>query len=326
VILNEDSPGYSYYKPMLLFFSIVILIGYIIIIGGFSSALSVNLNENTSLDKSDRQYWIHYYMFYLFGLIPPIYGIICAARGRPLGELYIAFCLLAAMNLGAIYFDSGIMVNKCNRTNDFPDQLYKLCHSYKSVISGCFFFTVGLIGSLFAKRRVNYPEQYSAIHFAAILISSIFSLIGTIIICVGFFALFVGAFESIQAPSWVYGYYTQFFIFIFFGMISPLFGIICGAKKIPLGELYSFFIIFGVLFCGAVLFLSGYNVNSCNNSNGYSVYEHYDPIFASSTNRFDSEFKGELEKICLSFTISFSGSLIYILGTLVSLISKRVTG
>jgi len=132
-------------------------------------------------------------------------------------------------------------------------------------------------------------------------------------------AFFMPAYARIPAPISVYSYYTQFFIFIIIGLLCSIYGIVCGAKKTALGELYLIFAIIAVIFAGAVLFLSAYNTYSC-----YSVFDAYDSVILNSNNI--KAIEREYFNICSSFKITLSGSLAFVIGTLLAFIGKRHTG
>jgi len=78
--------------------------------------------------------------FFIFSIIPPIYGIVCAIKDRPLGELFSGFAILAATCLGAIFYNAGMEATVCNTTFIYTESDIKGCHAIRSTIAGCFFF------------------------------------------------------------------------------------------------------------------------------------------------------------------------------------------
>jgi len=147
------------------------LVGVLISIAGFSFLMTIFKSHGykSSIFSNYSQFPI----FFILGLASSIYGIVFAAKKKPLGYQYALLTTINALFLGSVLFYSGYAIYTCNwqynsfyyynvfqwKNNEgyFNDVTTNslLCNSVKADFGGAFLYTLATLISLIGKNYKN---------------------------------------------------------------------------------------------------------------------------------------------------------------------------
>jgi len=254
----KDSPEISNNgKKIYIGASIICLVGIVLVI----IAIAVNDGVFTL-----SQYTLpHEIIFILFGFLCVIYTFFCIKKGKALNELYTAFALIALAGSGAICHNSVLVLDYCIYF------VYTSCNSDRLNFAGAFIFAISTIILNAYKDRTRTAYQPKSIEkFNRILILlSVIAIIGVVIV--------LGVTIITKAEN---KFLYLCILFIIFGLLVGIYGIVCGIKKKLINFLYSIFLSIAISMCGPIIFFSGYYTSFCIKYD-YDCGSDYATLFGS---------------------------------------------
>jgi len=133
---------------------------------------------------------------------------------------------------------------------------------------------------------------------------AVLAIVGAFVSAIAFVFLidrYEDTIKSLPLQSSIGEPYTGYILFILLALVSSVYAIYRGFKKLSLKEWYTFMILFAMLFCGFSMFHSGsiiFNDNICLNSN-FNV-----------------------PKFCNTYSAFFGGTLLYTAGVVITVVAK----
>jgi len=224
-------------------------------------AISVIISDlkkiETAIQFLEKEYYglVPETVFIIFGLFCIIYIFYCVIMKKDLHHLFILPSLIALSGVGYIIQDNFCTTSIMN------------CHPYTSRVAGSIIYVLTNIFLIAYIEKIAADQKLSKLFdkFSLLMGASIFALIGIIIVLGGTISLGVTFKNKNQYFSG--GYITDFILFLIFGSIVSIYGIICGMKKITPHFLYPVFLSFAIPCCGGILYISGYIIDLCTTEN-----------------------------------------------------------